>query len=475
MDDASLKEKILYLLQVEKLSRRQTLGSLRIGHRRLKLLLGEKILPGKPKKPSALEGYRHLLEEWYRQYPRLKALQIYQRIKDYGYTGSLSSVERFTRPWRIKKPVVYHALDFIAGEEAQIDWFFADLENVGRVALFLYVLSHSRYAWGKFYPKTSFEFFLGGHLECFEHLKGLARTHRYDNLKSVVLKHTPQTIEYNPQFLEFARHYSFKIHACNPYKGNEKGRVERLGRDVRSSFLYGRAFKDYGDLNDSFWQWLTRRNKQIHRSTGKTPVEALGMENLLKLPSVKFAPRRTRQGVVSKTALLEFETNRYSVPSSLATKPCEVLIYPDRLEIAVASKVVARHKRSFEKHKIIQNPLHVENLLNKTPLFKYQRILRLIESLDPVFYKFLRAQGDDEPSRLECAHQIFRLLKNHRRSVLISAVGELLSMGTYKIKAVYSLLNLPTQKTPDAVFPSDSKLLDIRYQERSLEEYDKNS
>jgi len=295
MDDASLKEKILYLLDVEKLSRRQAIGHLHIGHKRLKRLLGERTIPTRPKKPAILQAWRHLLEEWYRLYPRLRALQIYKRLQSYGYTGSVSSVERFTRPWRIKKPVVYHALDFIAGEEAQIDWFFADLENLGRRALFLYVLSYSRYAWGKFYPRTSFEFFLDGHLEAFRHLNGFARTHRYDNLKSVVLKHTPQTIEYNPQFLEFARHYGFKIHACNPYKGNEKGRVERLGRDVRSSFLYGQVFKDDEDLNKRFRAWLSGRNALIHRSTGKTPVEILARENLLKLPVVWFAPRRIIQ------------------------------------------------------------------------------------------------------------------------------------------------------------------------------------
>ena len=475
MNDASLKEKILYLLEVEKLSRRQVICQLHIGHPRLKRLLGEKIFPGKPKKLSILTAYRHLLEEWYQQYPRLRALQIYQRLKSYGFTGSLSSVERLTRPWRIKKPTVYHALDFIAGEEAQVDWFFADLENVGRVALFLYVLSFSRYAWGKFYPRTSFEFFLDGHLECFEHLKGLAHAHRYDNLKSVVLKHTPQTIEYNPQFLEFARHYGFKIHACNPYKGNEKGRVERLGRDVKSSFLYGQTFKNYDDLNERFREWLAKRSNQIHRSTNKTPIQMLAEETLLKLPGVKFMPRRIAQGVISKTALLEFETNRYSVPSSLAMKPCELLIYPGRLEITVGSKVIARHKRSFEKHKIIQNPLHTENLLNKTPLFKQQRILKLVESMEPVFYKFIRAQGEDDSDRLGCAYQIFKLLKTHNRSVLVSAVAELLSMGTYKIKALLSLLHLPIPKNSDQVFPSDPKLLDIRYEERSLTDYDQNS
>ena len=151
------------------------------------------------------------------------------------------------------------------------------------------------------------------------------------------------------------------------------------------------------------------------------------------------------------------------------------MIYPDRIEITVGSKVAARHKRSFDKHKTFQNPLHQESLLNQTPLFKNIRILRLIESMDTVFYKFLRAQADDEVSRLECVYQIFKLLKTTNRSVLISAVRELLSMGTYKIKALLSLLNLPSPKDVDAVFPSDQKLLDIQYQPRSLEEYDQNN
>ena len=67
------------------------------------------------------------------------------------------------------------------------------------------------------------------------------------------------------------------------------------------------------------------------------------------------------------------------------------------------------------------------------------------------------------------------MLFRSNRAVLVSAVRELLSMGTYKIKALLSLLNVPTPRDVDAVFPSDHKLLDIRYQPRSLEEYDQNS
>lgn len=135
----------------------------------------------------------------------------------YGYQGSYPSVARLSREHRKPKHSVYHPLTFLPGEEAQVDWFFLNHETMGQVAGFIYVLSYSRYAWGQFYPKTSFEFFLAGHLECFKHIGGLAHCHRYDNLKSVVLKRSPE-IEYNPQFLDFARFYGFSIHLCNPYK-----------------------------------------------------------------------------------------------------------------------------------------------------------------------------------------------------------------------------------------------------------------
>ena len=469
--ESSIKERARYLATVEKLTMRQIIAKLNIGYRRLKRLLSGASLPTRVNKTSPLEAYRNLVDEWYQQHPRLQAVQIYRRLKEYGYAGSISSVERFSKRWRKKRPVAYHALDFIAGEEAQIDWFFATIEGLGQVVLFLYVLSYSRYAWGKFYPKTSFEFFLDGHLCCFKHLNGLARKHRYDNVKSVVIKRSGDKIEYNSQFLEFARHYGFRIHACNPYSGNEKGRVERLGRDVRYNFLYGATFKNREELNTRFWQWLTDRNARIHRITGKNPLELLPEENLLKIPGIDYEPTRIVPSIISKTALVEFENNRYSVPSSCVLKPCNILAYPDKIEVRVNSQVVAHHKRSFEKHQKFQNPLHIERLLDRSPHFKHRRILEIIKLLDPAFNLFLSAQEDDV-CRLDAAYGIFKLLKSHGRLLLASAVRELLGIRVYKIKALYSFLNLPESKEPGNIHPTDTKLMDIRYEPRKLEEYD---
>ena len=247
MNGESLTQRVMHLRQVEKLSQRQIAEKLNIGRKRVRRILsGLNNAKPMPKK-MILDEYLQLIVHWYKQYPRLKATQVYERLQSYGYQGSYPSVARLSRQYRRPKYAVYHPLTFVPGEEAQVDWFFFNHETLGQVAGFLYVLAYSRYAWGIFYPKTTFEFFLAGHMECFAHIGGLAHQHRYDNIKSVVLSRHP-TIEYNPKFLDFSRFYGFSIYLCNPYKGNEKGRVERLIRDIRT-FLYAEEFTDLNDLD----------------------------------------------------------------------------------------------------------------------------------------------------------------------------------------------------------------------------------
>lgn len=470
MENPSLEKQVLQLREVERLSIRQIAKALGISRKRVSRIL--KGVGAKPlSKALLLDPYRSLIAHWYQTFPHLKAIQVYERLKPYGYTGSYWSVVEFSRSWRRPKTEAYHPLIFLPGEEAQIDWFFFRHETLGMLAGFLYVLAYSRYAWGRFYPRTSFEFFLAGHLECFEHLKGLARRHRYDNLKSVVLGRKDSRIEYNPQFLDFARFFGFSIHVCNPYSGHEKGRVERLVRDVRV-FLYGQDFSDLKDLNTKFLDWLIRRSNQVHRSTGKTPLALLSEEKLLRMPAGSYPPVRTIPAVaISKTALVEFETNRYSVPSGCASKRAQIIAWPDKIEIDIGSQRVAVHPRSFERKQLIQNPLHAEKLLERTSLFKYQRILQLVESMNPAFRDFLAAHKD-ETEKIQAAYELFRLLKIYSRTILISAIEELAGIGALKIKALHSLLNLPSPKEGDPLWPADPKLLKMTYAPRSLKDYD---
>ena len=472
MSDESMVQRVLHLRQVEKLSQRQIAESLGIGRKRVRRILDGPVQAVSISKAFILDEYSNLITHWYKQHPLLKATQVYERLKEYGYKGGYASVSRVTQEHRAPKKDSYHPLVFLPGEEAQVDWFFFNHERIGTVAGFLYVLSYSRYAWGIFYPKTSFEFFLAGHIECFKHIGGLAHRHRYDNVKSVILRRAPE-IEYNPQFLDFARFYGFSIHVCNPYSGNEKGRVERIIRDIRS-FLYAETFTDLADLNKKFRLWLEKRNVTIHRSTKRAPKDLLVEERLVRLPENSYPSRRVIPAMVSKTALVEFETNKYSVPSSCAMSPAEVIAYPESIEICVSGKRVSCHKRSFDKNKMIQNPLHAEKLLNTTPDFKTKRILQLLAGMDPAFRYFFDHQDNDD-ERMNSAYQLFILLKTHSKEMLVSAVKELSALPCFKIKALMSLLNLPITREPKALWPKDEGLLNLTYEERKLDDYDPDS
>jgi len=460
MNSESFLKRILHLREVEKLSLRQIGKELGIGRKRVSRILKQSDISTKPlPRAKIIQPFIGLISEWYKERPYLKALQIHERLVSYGFKGSYPTVANYTKKYRREKVKAYHTLDFLPGQEAQIDWFYFVHEKLGKVYGFLYLLSYSRYAWGRFYPKTSFEFFLDAHLDCFRHLSGLARTHRYDNLKSVVLKRYP-AIEYNPQFLDFARFYGFSIHLCNPYSGNEKGRVERPIRDIRS-FLYAEDFKDLNDLNHKYHEYLGKRNDRIHRSTGKAPQELLGKENLLRLPIKSYPPTRVIPGViVSKQALVEFESNRYSVSSVWAGKSCEIVAWPERIEVWANGGRIAVHKRSFDRKKLFQNPLHAERLLHKSPQFKMQRIYQLMQSMDPALKVFLLNQ-EYQAQGIECSYHLFKLLKTHSKSMLISCIRELNNMKCFKLKALLSLLKLPQPRENEAIWPQDTNLLNL--------------
>ena len=96
--DDAIKQKILYLRQVECLSLRRIASHLKMGHRRIK-----RILEGRPPEQrgrvpdQSILSFRALVENWYAQYPHLMAIKVYEKLKSYGYQGSLTAVERLTR------------------------------------------------------------------------------------------------------------------------------------------------------------------------------------------------------------------------------------------------------------------------------------------------------------------------------------------------------------------------------------------
>jgi len=459
---------VRHLYEVERLSMRQIAKKLGVSKKRVtRVIRHEKIT--KPLSESILKPYERLIDQWYQEYPFLKASQVYERLKPYEFKGSYTTVSLYTQKYRQRRKQAYHELTFLPGEEAQIDWIEERLPW-GVAYGFAMILAYSRYLYVRFYPRQSLEFFLEGHIEAYREMGGVAHRHRYDNIKTVVIERSPE-LKFNAQFLDFARHFGFSIHLCNPYRANEKGRIERALRDLRD-FLRVNTFQDLKDLNRKVSLWRIERNQRIHRSTQKAPSEALKEEKLKALPAIPYRPYRVVLASVSKTGFVEFETNRYSVPSSYAERSCEILAYPEHLEVMVKGNRIASHRRSFNRKEKIEHPTHRETLLRMTPQFKSQRIFQLMDQMDPALHHFLQEAEQEGHNALDIAYDFFKLLKHVSKAMLLSAVRDANRIGTFKIRYVRSLLQVPQPQPPNPVFPQERKLLEIDYERRNLKDYD---
>lgn len=408
MKDQFRINQVKHLYEVEKLSMRQIAAQLKMCAKTVSFIITGKERPKKEKKPSLIHPFLRLIQQWYGQYPNLKATQIYERLKGYGYRGGYGMVSIYTKQYRQKRREVYHELEFLPGEAAQIDWMEAALP-FGKVYGFVYILTYSRYLCVRFYLRSSLEFFLDGHIRAHTEMGGVPRVCWYDNLKSVVIQRKPELI-LNAHFLDFARHYGFSIHPCTPGRANEKGRVERVIRDIRV-FIEGNSFTDIIDLNKKADVWRKRRNGSIHRATGKTPIDAITEETLIPLPAIPYKPCRFVPVSIGKTAFIECDTNRYSVPSDHAGAGATLRIFVDRIEVLIKDRIIASHPRSFGRNEKIEHPSHRVQLLHKTPNFKYERIFSLMNHMGKEIVHFLTQAESEGEDPLFIAYGLFKLLR----------------------------------------------------------------
>jgi hypothetical protein len=271
--------------------------------------------------------------------------------------------------------------------------------------------------------------------------------------------------------MEFACHYGFSLHACNVARGNEKGRVERIIRDCKG-FLRVTPVASLQELNARVLVWQQERNLRVHRSTQRPPAEMLREEKLRPLPQIEARPYRRVAATVSKTAFVEFDLNRYSVPTTYAEAAAEILALPDTVEVLVGGRRVAVHPRLFGRKEKTELPAHREGLLQRSPRTKFLRIYELMAGLGAEIKVFLengQAEGEDP---VQAAYVMFRHLRSISKETLLSAVREANALKVYKIKYIHSLLERSGAKEPPTVRPQDERFLEITYEARKLDDYD---
>ena len=70
---------------------------------------------------------------------------------------------------------------------------------------------------------------------------------------------------------------------------------------------------------------------------------------------------------VSKTCLVRFDSNKYSVMAKAVGRPVEVRAYAERIELRQAGQVVGEHRRCFGRDQTIYDPWHYVPVLARKP------------------------------------------------------------------------------------------------------------
>jgi hypothetical protein len=176
---------------------------------------------------------------------------------------------------------------------------------------------------------------------------------------------------YNRRFVQMCAHYLVEPVACTPASGWEKGQVENQVGLVRERFFTPRLrVKSYDELN----AWLMDQciaYAKAHRHPelrDRTIWEAFEAERpSLVAYAGRFDGFHAVPASVSKTCLVRFDNNKYSVTASAVGRPIEIRAYADRIELRQDGRVVGEHRRCFGRDQAIFDPWHYVPVLARKP------------------------------------------------------------------------------------------------------------
>ena len=310
---------------------------------------------------------------------RLTLMRIFEALRSQGYAGGYDAVRRYARSWRAARSTsvaaAYVPLSFAPGEAYQFDWSHEVVVLGGttvKVKVAHVRLCHSRMPFVRAYPRESQEMVFDAHDRAFAFFKGTCTRGIYDNMKTAVeTVFVGKERAYNRRFLQMCGHYLVEPVACTPAAGWEKGQVENQVGVVRERFFAPRVRAgSYDELN----AWLLDQciaHAKAHRHPefrDRTVWESFEAERPSLVPYAgRFDGFHAVPASVSKTCLVRFDNNKYSVAAGAVGRPVEVRAYADRIELRQDGRVVGEHRRSFGRDQTVYDPWHYVPVLARKP------------------------------------------------------------------------------------------------------------
>jgi transposase len=402
-----------------------------------------------------------------RKRERLTTKRLTEQLKEVGYAGGYDAVRRYAQRWRQEHAAASAAafvpLIFAPGEAYQFDWSheIVILDGVTTEVKVAHMrLCHSRMSFIRAYLREAQEMVFDAHDKAFAFFRGACERGIYDNMKTAVdAIFVGKERAFNWRFQQMMSHYLVEPVACTPGAAWEKGQVESQVKNLRKDlFLPRPRYKSFADLNA--WlidQCVAHAKKQAHPEfPDKTIFEVFEAEREQLIPyRGPFDSYRSTPASVSKTCLVRFDNNKYSVMSTAVGRPVDVFAYADRIVVKQNGSIVGEHPRSFARNHVEYNACHYLDVLTKKPgaLRNGAPFMDLPGALGRVQRK-LKGVKDGGRQMVD----ILTAIECDGLSAVEEACAEALAAGTHSADVILNILARRSDPAPASIVATPEQL-----------------
>jgi transposase len=318
--------------------------------------------------PSCLEPYRAYLTARFEEDKHVDATVLYRELLDAGFDRSYPTLVREIRRLELRPAClecqhrrgdgVTVEIDHPAGEEIQWDWLELHDTPWGEAAFVLIgALSHSGRFRAVFCEQMTFGYLAEAVHQVLVGLGGTSRVWRTDRMATIV---TPGTDRITTDAANMAKHYGVKLAVCPPNRPQRKGVVEAAVKYTTKSWWRTAQVSTLAEAQQSLDVWSSEVADQRPRPGGT--VRELGAGEPLKaLPSMAYPALIRVERTVSRSALVRFGANHYSVPPAYAGRivTIQTRVSEPGLQILSGSGArIATHRRMPGSGQTIRSSEH---------------------------------------------------------------------------------------------------------------------
>ena len=290
---------------------------------------------------SACQGHREFIEAQLRL--KRNATAIYQDLVDlYGFTGAYNSVKRFVAKLRVAEPEQFDRLEFLPGEEAQVDYgegaptLVPGTTRYRKPRLFVMTLRYSRRSFRRVVWKSSQEVWAQLHEQAWRYFGGCCRYVVLDNLKEGVIKPDLYEPQLNAVYAATLAHYGVVADPARVGDPNRKGSVENAIGHTQATALKGRRFASIDEQNTFLEHWETHWAAPRIHGSARRQVQAMFEEerpHLLPLPAMGMQYFTESVRTVCDDSCVRVDHSSYAARPATIGSRVLVRLFEHRIEI----------------------------------------------------------------------------------------------------------------------------------------------